>query len=135
MAVLFHSFAAPEVGVLRQWKPSPLYEDALPACESRLSEWQPRQPHTSMRVFVQFGHVLGCSTLVQLLNRVLVLVFRLLAESVNMGMRVLVRVGVLVSVRVLGPVCVGVLVGVDVRMHVRVGMIVLNLIGHRDFLL
>ncbi len=75
---------------------------------------------------MQFGQVLGSGVLVQLLNRVIVLVFRFLAWGVNVGVRVLVRVGVLVSVRMLRPVCVRVLVVVDVRMDVRVRVFVLN---------
>ncbi len=88
-----------------------------------------------MPMFVQFGQVLGGGVAVQLLNRVLVIVFGFLARSVNVAMRVLVQVGVLVGVRVLCAVCVRVLVSVDVGMHVRVRMFVLDWSRHGVFLL
>ena len=82
---------------------------------------------------MQFGQVLGSGVFVQLLNRVLVAVFGFLAWGVNVGMRMLVRVGVLVGVRVLCPVCVRVLVGVDVCMEMRVRMAMFDWIRHGVF--
>jgi hypothetical protein len=81
------------------------------------------------------GLVFGSGVTVQLLNRVLVAVFRFLAWSVNVRMRVLVRVGVLVSMRVYYAVSMRVLVGVYVRMNVGMRVFVLEWIVHDLFLL
>lgn len=86
-------------------------------------------------MLVQFGQMLGAGVFVQLFNRVLVVVCRFLAGGMNVEMRVLVRVGVLVGVGMLRPVCVRVLVGMDVRMHVNVRVSVLDLSCHGIFLL
>jgi hypothetical protein len=88
-----------------------------------------------MRVFVQFGVVVRRAMSMQLVNRVLVVVLRFLARRVDVRMRVLVRVGMLVSMRVHHPVCVRVLVGMYMRMNVRVRVFVLDLISHRVLLL
>lgn len=79
---------------------------------------------------MQFGFVFGSGVFVQLLNRVLVLVFRFLTWGVDVRMRVLVRVGVLVGVRMLCAVCVRVLVGVDVGMHMRMRVSMFDLSRH-----
>jgi len=82
-------------------------------------------------MFVRLSQVLGAYVLVQLVDRVLVLVLRFLAGSVDMRMRMLVRVGVRMdcAIRML------VLMGVDVRVDMRVSMLVLNLNCHEMFLL
>lgn len=81
-------------------------------------------------MFVKFGCVP-----VQILDRVLVDVFRLLAGSMNVRVRVLVGVGVRVGMRMHDPTGVRMLVCVDVRMNVGVRMVVFDLIRHGVFFL
>ena len=52
-----------------------------------------------MRMLMRLSHVFGSGMTVQFFDRVLVVVFRFLAGDMNVRMRVLVRVGMLVSVR------------------------------------
>ncbi len=66
----------------------------------------------------------------QLLDGVLVDVLRFAARSMNVGMRVLVRMGVFVGVRMHRSVGMPVLVRVDVRMDMRVGVSVFDLGRH-----
>jgi hypothetical protein len=77
-------------------------------------------------MFMQFGQVLGRGVAVQLLHRVFVIVFRFLAWSMNVEMRMLVRMGVFVGVRMHCPVCMPVLVGMDMRMHMGVSVSVFD---------
>jgi hypothetical protein len=86
-------------------------------------------------MLVQFGLMFGGGVSVQLLNRMLVVVFRFLACGMDVVMRVFVRVGVLMSVGMLCPVSVRMLVCVDVGMDVRVRMLVLDWIRHGMILL
>jgi hypothetical protein len=84
---------------------------------------------------VQVQFVFGTGGSVQLCNRVLVPVYRLLARGVDVVMRVLVRMGVRVGVGMHHAIGVPVLVGVYVGMYVRVRVVMLDLICHRVFLL
>jgi hypothetical protein len=88
-----------------------------------------------MLVLMQFRQVVVGNAFVQLLDGVLVVVNRLLPFGMNMGMEVLVRMGVLVFVAVDNPILVPVLVAVAVRVNVRVGVLVFDLSGHRSDLL
>jgi hypothetical protein len=78
---------------------------------------------------MRFGPVSAGGVHVQLVDRVLVLVLQLLARGVDVGMRVLVGVGVLVSMRVDG-VPMRMLMGVDVCVGVRMQMVMLSMVSH-----
>jgi hypothetical protein len=67
---------------------------------------------------------------VQLLGRMLVLVYRFLAGGVNMVMRVFVRMRMFMGVRMDHSIGVTVFMGVDVRMNVAVRVIVFDLLRH-----
>jgi hypothetical protein len=84
---------------------------------------------------VQFHLVLGTDVPVQFLDRVLVLVYRLLAWGVDVVVRVLMRMRVLVGVDMHHAIRVPVLVGMDVRVDVGMWVLVLDLTYHRVFLL
>jgi hypothetical protein len=83
-----------------------------------------------MGMLVQVGGVLAPDVLVQLLDRMPVLVLPLLARSMDMGMRVLVRVGVLVGMRVDGAIGMLVLMGMGVRVDMSVRVVVRHLVRH-----
>jgi hypothetical protein len=87
-----------------------------------------------MGMLMQFGQVLGRGMFVQFLNRVVVLVLRLLARCMNVGMRMLVGVRMFVGVRMDRAIGMPMLVGVDVRVNVRVQMFVFDL-GRHEILL
>ena len=80
-----------------------------------------------MRVLVRLRLVFRA---VQLLDRVLVGVLRLLARDMNMAVRMLVRMGMFMGMRMHRAVRVAVFVSVHVAMHVRMRMIVLDWISH-----
>ncbi len=86
-----------------------------------------------MPVLVQFRHVFG--VLVQLLDRVLMVVDGFFPFVVSMGVRMLVRMGVLVFVGVNRPIVMPVLVAVAMGVNVPVGMFVFDLGRHGFFLL
>jgi hypothetical protein len=83
---------------------------------------------------VQFGRGLGAGMSVQNLDRVLVDVCRLLAWRMDLRMRMFVRVGMFVDVRMYDAVGVRMFVRVGVRMNVGVRVIVFDLIRHGVFL-
>jgi hypothetical protein len=86
-------------------------------------------------MLVQFHFMLWANTCVQLFNRVLVLVDRLLAWGVDVVMCVFVRMSVLMGVGMHHAIRVPVFVGVYVCMDVCVRVVVLDLTCHRVFLL
>jgi len=73
-----------------------------------------------MSVLMQFGQVLGRSVFVQLVTRMLMDMLGLLPGSMNVRMRMLMRVDMIVGVRMDGAVGMLVLVGVDMRVGVYV---------------
>ena len=85
-----------------------------------------------MLMLVRFRHVFG--GVVQLLHRVLMVVDRFLTLGMNMGMRVLMRMGVLVFVGVNRPVVMSMLVAVAMGVNVLVGMFMFDLGRHLPFL-
>jgi hypothetical protein len=86
-----------------------------------------------MPVLVQFRQMFG--GVVQFLDRVLMVVDGFFPLVVNMGVGVLVRMGVLVFVGVNRPIVMPVLVAVAMGVNVLVGMVVFDLGRHRLFLL
>ncbi len=86
-----------------------------------------------MPVLMRFCHVFG--GLVQFLDRVLMVVDGFLPFVVNMGMRMLVRMGVLVFVGVNRPIVMSVLVAVAMGVNVLMGMFMFDLGRHGFFLL
>jgi hypothetical protein len=85
-------------------------------------------------MFVRLDRMLRHAVLVGFLNRVLVAVVCRFPRSVDVGMGMIVRVGVRVLMG-MHYAAVGVLVGVDVRVLVNVRVIVLDLVGHDTQLL
>ena len=87
-----------------------------------------------MRMFMRFDGVFGRAVLVRFLDRVFVVVRFRFPRSMDVGMCVLVYMGVRVLMR-MHHVAVGMFVGVDVRVLVNVRVIVFDLVGHGTQLL